>query len=75
MELTDYSPEAREVLSAYSQVILDNPLGYKVELCIAAVLRAAADHCADHLMDRLHLRSVANELDGASPLSESDFNG
>jgi hypothetical protein len=58
-----YSPEASQVLSAYSKVILDDPLSYKAESCIAAVLRAAANYCTVHSVDKLHLRAVAAEID------------
>jgi hypothetical protein len=58
-----YSPDVSQVLSAYCKVVLDDPLGYKAESCIAAVLRAAANHCTVYAVDKLHLRAVAAEID------------
>ena len=53
--MTDLSPQAQAVLDAYQLAPIED------ELTAAAVLRAAALYCK---RDRLHLLSLADELEG-----------
>ena len=61
--MADLSPEAKVVLNAYMNNCgwLDGPLERDYH-CVAAVLRAAGNHCTH---DKLTLYCLAEELEGA----------
>lgn len=61
--MTDLFPAAQAVLDAWSNVIRADNYGGRVEVPLAAALRAAADSL-DHATSAHMLHAIADELEG-----------
>ena len=64
--MTDLSPAAQGVLDAWGNVIRADNYGGRVEVPLAAALRAAAVYCT---RERRILMTIADELDNTAPQS------
>ncbi len=61
--MTDISPAAQQVFWEFNHAASGKPDDWHYLPAIAAALRGAAVYCK---RDRLHLLSIADELDGAN---------